>query len=114
MQEYEVKRGLTKKNELGQLLTHAFGASKQEGEWFTASFGAMPMIRAKYTPAGTLVVDTQSRTDLAALVAKGDKQALQTTLDTQKRWNDFLLVATGYDAKQRGKKAQEKAKKAAG
>lgn len=112
MQEYEVKRGLTKKNDLGQLLTTAFGGSKKEGEWFTASFGAMPTIKAQYTAKGTLLVDTQSRTDLAAKVAKGDKEALQLTLDTQRRWNDFLLQATGYDAKTRGKKAQEKAKKA--
>lgn len=113
MQEYEVKRGLTKKNDLLQLLQEAFGDAKKDGEWSTASFGAMPVIRARYDPKGTLVVDTESRKDLAGLVAKGDKQALQMTLDTQKRWNDFLLVATGYDSKQRGKKAQEKAKKAA-
>lgn len=113
MQEYEVKRGLAKQIDLGQMLTTIFGASKKDGEWHTASFGAMPLIRAKYEPKGTLIVDTQSRTDLAGLVAKGDKEALQLTLDTQKRWNDFLLQATGYDAKQRGKKAQEKAKKAA-
>lgn len=113
MQEYEVKRGLTKKNDLQQLLTTAFGAAKNEGEWTTAGFGAMPLIKAQYTPKGTLVVDTQSRTDLAAKVAKGDQEALRLTLDTQKRWNEFLLQATGYDARQRGKKAQEKAKKAA-
>ena len=29
-------------------------------------------------------------------------------------WNDFLEAATGYDAKQRAKKAQEAAKKGAG
>lgn len=113
MQEYEVKRGLTKKNDLAQLLSAAFGSSKKDGEWHMASFGAMPTIKAKYSAQGTLVVDTESLKDLAAKVAKGDKEALQLTLDTQKRWNEFLLQATGYDAKQRGKKAQEKAKKSA-
>ena len=113
MQEYEVKRGLAKKTDLQQLLTTAFGAAKKDGEWVTAAFGAMPVIKARYSPEGTLVVDTESKKDLAAAVAKGDKQALELTLDTQRRWNDFLLQATGYDAKTRGKKAQEKAKKAA-
>jgi hypothetical protein len=112
MQEYEVKRGLAKKTDLKGLFEQHFGPAKDEAGWIAGGFGAMPMIKAKYEK-DTLHVDTQSRNDLAGMVAKGDKQALQMTLDTQKRWNDFLLAATGYDAKQRGKKAQEKAKKAA-
>jgi hypothetical protein len=110
MQEYEVKRGLAKKTDLRTLFAQQFGDVKEEGGWLVGGFGAMPKIQAKYE-GDKLVVDTQSRNDLAARVAKGDKEALQLTLDTQKRWNDFLLQATGYDAKMRGKKAQEKAKK---
>lgn len=112
MQEYEVKRGLAKKTDLRTLFSQQFGSVTEEGGWLVGGFGAMPVIKAKYEK-DTLIVDTTSKTDLAARVAKGDKTALQETLDTQKRWNDFLLTATGYDAKQRGKKAQEKAKKAA-
>ena len=112
MQEYEVKRGLAKKTDLRTLFAQQFGSVKEEAGWLVGGFGAMPVIKAKYDK-DQLVVDTTSRTDLAARVAKGDKTALQETLDTQKRWNDFLLAATGYDAKTRGKKAQEKAKKAA-
>ncbi|HEX9815486.1 MAG TPA: DUF5611 family protein [Candidatus Thermoplasmatota archaeon] len=112
MQEYEVKRGLAKKTDLRTLFSQQFGSVNEEGGWLVGGFGAMPVIRAKYDK-DTLVVDTTSKTDLAARVAKGDKTALEEALDTQKRWNDFLLTATGYDTKQRGKKAQEKAKKAA-
>ncbi len=112
MQEYEVKRGLAKKTDLRSLFQQHFGDAREEGGWLVGAYGAMPVVKAKYEK-DTLMVDTQSRTDLAAKVAKGDKEALQLTLDTQKKWNDFLLAATGYDAKQRGKKAQEKAKKAA-
>lgn len=110
MQEYEVKRGLAKKTDLRTLFSQQFGDVKEEAGWLTGGFGAMPVIKAKYE-GDRLIVDTSSKSDLAARVAKGDKEALQLTLDTQKRWNDFLLNATGYDAKQRGKKAQEKAKK---
>ena len=50
----------------------------------------------------------------AVKVAAGDKEALQIAMDTQRRWNEFLEGATGYDAKQRSKKIQELAKKGAG
>lgn len=111
MQTYEVKRGLAKKSDLDALLCEQFGTCKKEGDWFATSFGAMPMIKAKYE-ADKLVVDTQNDASLAPRVAKGDKEALQTAMDTQRRWNAFLEAATGYDAKMRSKKAQEAVKKA--
>ena len=110
IQDYEVKRGLAKASDLNKLLCDAFGTCQKDGDWFATSFGAMPMIKAKYE--GTkLVVDTQNDTSLASKVAKGDAAATQLVLDTQKRWNEFLLNATGFDAKQRGKNAQKAAKK---
>lgn len=111
MQEYEVKRGLPKKVDLKALFAQQFGAAKEENGWFVGGYGAMPVIKARYEAGVKLQVDTESRSDLAALVAKGDQQAMKTAMDTQKRWNDFLFLATGYDAKARGKKAQDKAKK---
>ena len=112
MQEYEVKRGLAKKTDLRALLEQQFGSAKDEAGWATASYGAMPMIKAKYEKE-KLVVDTQNDATLAPRVAKGDQEALKLAMETQRRWNDFLLAATGYDAKERGKKAQAAAKKAA-
>lgn len=112
MQAYEVKRGLAKKTDLKALLAQAFGAAQEEAGWFTASFGAMPMIKAKYDQE-KLVVETQNDATFAPRVAKGDQEALKVATDTQRRWNDFLQNATGYDAKTRGKKAQAAAKKAA-
>lgn len=110
-----MKRGLAKKTDLRTLFSQQFGDPKEEAGWLVGGFGAMPVIKAKYEGGGaTLLVDTQSQGDLAARVAKGDKEALRLTLDTQKRWNDFLLQATGHDAKTRGKKAQQKVKKSAG
>src|SRR5581483_6170404 len=112
MQEYEVKRGLAKKTDLNQLLCQCFGECKKDGDWFATKYGAMPVIRAKYANE-KLVVDTQNDPTMAAKIAKGDKAAMELAMDTQRKWNDFLFNATGYDAKTRGKKAQEAVKKAA-
>lgn len=113
MQAYEVKRGLAKKTDLKALFEIQFGAAREENGWLVGAYGAMPVIKAKYEKE-RLVVDTQNDATLAPRVAKGDAEALKIVTDTQRRWNDFLLDATGYDAKMRGKKAQEAAKKAAG
>lgn len=112
MQTYEVKRGLPKKTNLRTLLEQHFGSAREADGWAETSFGAMPVIRAKYEKE-KLVVDTQNDATLAPRVAKGDAEALRIATDTHKRWNEFLLGATGYDAKMRGKKAQEAVKKAA-
>jgi hypothetical protein len=111
MQVYEVKRGLPKKTDLKALLAQHFGTARENDGWAQASFGAMPVIKAKYENE-KLVVDTQNDPTLAPRVAKGDQEAMKVAMDTQRRWNDFLLNATGYDAKMRGKKAQEAVKKA--
>jgi len=111
MQEYEVKRGLAKQTDLKALLAEQFGAAKESNGWFETSFGAMPVIKAKYENQ-KLVVDTQNDATLAPRILKGDAEASKVAMDTQKRWNVFLEAATGYDAKTRGKKAQEAAKKA--
>ena len=111
MQEYEVQRGLPKKTDLKALLAQHFGQATEEDGWFTASYGAMPVIKAKYENQ-KLQVDTQNDASLAPRVAKGDQEALKLAMETQRRWNDFLQSATGYDAKTRGKKAQAAAKKA--
>lgn len=106
-----MKRGLAKATDLNKLLCDAFGTCAKEGDWFATKFGAMPMIKARYEK-DKLVVDTQNDSSLAPKVAKGDAAATALVLDTQKRWNEFLLNATGFDAKQRGKNAQKAAKKA--
>jgi hypothetical protein len=112
MQQYEVKRGLPKKVDLKGLLAEQFGDVREEDGWLCCSYGAMPVIKAKYAD-NKLIVDTQNDPALAPRVAKGDTEALRVATDTHRRWNDFLFAATGYDAKTRGKKAQEAAKKAA-
>ncbi|HET6398680.1 MAG TPA: DUF5611 family protein, partial [Candidatus Thermoplasmatota archaeon] len=74
-------------------------------------FGTMPSIRARYEGKKELQVDTVTDKSFAVKMAQGDTQAGEVAIETQRRWNDFLEGATGYDAKTRSKKIQEAAKK---
>lgn len=103
MQEYDVKRGHAANVDLPGLLKECFGECREEGEWLTASFGAMPAIKARMDGKTKLVVDTE-------MDRKASTEDAQRTI---KAWNSFLERATGFTAKQRSKRLQEKAKKGA-
>lgn len=112
MQTYPVKPGHAAKVNLGDIFDACFDAHKMDGDWLSGSFGSMPTIKAKHQGKKELVVDTVTDKSFAVKVAGGDKEAFAVAADTQRRWNEFLEGATGYDAKQRSKKIQELAKKA--
>ena len=112
MQTYRVKAGQQKQVDFGMVFDACFDSHKKEGDWYCGSFGSMTLIKAKYEGKG-LVVDTESDKTILPLVAKGDKEAMKKAIDTQTRWNEFLESVTGYDAKERKKKAEEEAKKGA-
>ena len=103
MQDYPVRPGHAKKTDLASVFADCFGPGNPDGEWIAGSFGALKMVKARYDGLKKLVVDTEQ--DKQADVADGQK--------TIRAWNTFLETATGYNAKQRGKKAQEALKKAA-
>jgi hypothetical protein len=103
MQDYPVRRGHAKKTDLKALFAEHFGKVAEKDGWMTGAFGAMPKIHVKYEGLDKLVVDTETRRDAD----------LTTAQQTIKAWNAFLEGATGYNAKQRGKKAQDAAKKGA-
>lgn len=113
MQEYPVKRGHAAGVDLSMMFEAAFDAVKVEDGWCTGSFGTMSRIRAKYEGKTSFVVDTESDRSFVPRIAAGDAEALELAQETQRRWNDFLEGATGYDAKMRKKKAEELAKKSA-
>lgn len=107
LRDYELKRGHWKTIEgdkLQKLMEECFGETRQEGEWLVASFGALKTVKARMEGKEKVWVD--SETDRAA--------PMEVARQTMTVWNDFLERATGYDAKQRGKRATEAAKKAAG
>lgn len=101
MQTYPVKRGHAKKTDLKQVMEESFGEVDESDDWLTASFGAFRSIKAQYEGKMKLHVDTDQDKDVD----------METGQKTIKAWNTFLESATGYTAKQRGKKMKEAAKK---
>ena len=111
METFEVKRGLSKKlAEDGGLCGVArkhFDSVEGSGDAFEGSHGIMSSIKAEYNALGKLVVNVvNERPDF------DDPDAMSAAMDSRKRWSTFLDEATGYNAKQRGDKAKEFAKKA--
>ena len=78
---------------------------------FQASFGLLSNISGCYTEQGKLQVDVVQLkgADLESfLSAEGGREQ---AMESRRRWSSFLDAATGYNAKQRGDKAKEDAKK---
>ena len=103
MRAYEMRRGQSKKIEGDQLRAiaqEAFGTAATEGGKVVASFGAIGKLTA-WTDGKQLFVDMEMKSGVPDDVAT----------ETITRNNRFLEAATGYTAKERGKKAQEAAKK---
>jgi len=103
--DYEIRRGHWKNldgDKLPALIEAHFGTVQKDGAAYVASFGALRSVRVTMKDKTTL--DIQSETDRGA-----DTPTQQRTI---RAWNDFLEAVTGYNAKQRAKRAQEKAKAA--
>ena len=103
MQEYEVRRGHQDNVEPSRLKQHMqeiFGTVQEKDGKLVSSFGALKEIAAWPGKKNILVVNTVMDPTVADDVAQ----------QTIKAYNTFLEKATGYTAKERGKRAQKKAK----
>lgn len=103
MQEYEVRRGHQENIQLDKLRAHmqaAFGNVEELEGRLASSFGALKEIKVWPSGKNVLAVETVMNKDVPDDVAQG----------TIKAYNSFLEAATGYTAKERGKRAQKKAK----
>ncbi len=103
MRAYELRRGHAKNIEgdgLRAVAEAAFSSATLEGGKVVASFGAIEKITA-WTDGKQLYVDLVMKAGVPDAVAT----------ETISRNNRFLEAATGYTAKERGKRAQEAAKK---
>ena len=116
MERFAVKRGLVKSiggnAGLAKLATNYFENINVDAEGvFTGSFGLLVSVQGSFDSAGKLAVDVQQLKgqDLADFLdgEAGREQAMES----RRRWSSFLDEATGYNAKQRGDKAKEEAKK---
>jgi hypothetical protein len=104
MKEFDIKKGLGKNLEgdlLGNMMKEVFGNVKKEGDLFVSSFGVLARIEVKQLSSVLLQVDTVSGTP------KGDAEIM----DSKRKLNEFLEKATGFNAKARMKREQDKAKK---
>jgi hypothetical protein len=102
VQSYAIKRGHYKNVEgvrLKDVMEMVFGPCQEEGGRFVASFGALTRITAWTDKAG-LHVDTVANPNVDN----------ETAVRTRQSWNTFLERATGFDAKQRAKRAQDTVK----
>ena len=116
MEKFAVKRGLVKQiggnAGLAKLATEYFDNvnANSDGE-FTASFGILTSVTGHFDKDGKLVVDVeQLKGEALGEFLSGDGGRDQA-MESRKRWSGFLDQATGYNAKQRGDKAKEEAKK---
>jgi hypothetical protein len=100
MQEYPIKRGLTKDLEQRTVaeLKNCFGVEPEKTEnTYRIRFGALKKLEAICGAGGkTLRVDTESDT-----TASDD-----VIIDTNKRFRKFLDAATGFSTKERVKRAK--------
>lgn len=116
MEKFSVKRGLIKQiggnAGLAKLATEYFDDvnANSDGK-FTASFGILTKVSGHFDSDGKLSVDVeQLKGEALGEFLSGDGGREQA-MESRKRWSGFLDQATGYNAKQRGDKAKEEAKK---
>jgi hypothetical protein len=100
MQEYPVKRGLTKDLHVRMVdaLKGCFGSEVHKaGDHYQISYGALKILDVSVGKGGkTLVVHTESNRDATD----------EVIIDTNRRFRRYLDAATGFSTKERAKKAK--------
>jgi hypothetical protein len=100
MQEYPIKRGLTKDLEerLVAELKNCFGVEPEKtGKSYRISYGAIKRLEAVCGAGGkTVLIDTESDTSVSD----------EVIIDTNKRFRKFLDAVTGFSTKERVKRAK--------
>ena len=102
MQEYEIRRGMSENiapDKLKATMQEIFGNVEEREGKLVSTFGALKPVLA-WPGKKALCVETQMDR------AVPDEEAARTI----KAYNTFLERVTGYTAKERGKRAQKKAK----
>lgn len=103
--DYDIKKGWFKNVEgeaLPALIKEVFGGVETEGDHYTSSYGVMSIIKIKVVSKDKMEIITET-----SKVGLTD----DAILDSKRKLNIFAEKATGFDAKARMKRAQQKAKK---
>lgn len=103
MRDYDIKRGHFKNidGKLEEITEEIFGTfEKVEGKIRT-SFGALERLDIWLEGKKLIWVDTDLKTGVDD----------DTAMNTHRKYNEFLLRTTGFNAKERAKRLKDKAKK---
>jgi hypothetical protein len=107
MRDYELRRGHWKNidgEKLLHLMQDVFSDGHKEGKGYVVeNFGAI----------SRLYVEQLEKTHVRVDSTMNPKVSNEDAQKTLRAYNDFLELATGYDAKQRAKRAQAESKKTA-
>ncbi len=101
MQEYDIKRGHLKNIEgdkLKGMIETIFGSVKVDQDKFVVTYGALQPLTTWLKNKDILIVDTTMKKDVP------DDEINETI----RRYNKFLEDATGFNAKERVKRAKKK------
>lgn len=104
--DYDIKKGWFKNIEgenLPNMMKEVFGNVSQEGETYVSSYGVMARIEVKVISKTVMDITTVNMKDVSAVTD-------ETILDSKRKLNQFAEQATGFNAKARMKRAQQKAK----
>ena len=100
MQEYPIKRGLTKDLEVRVIaeMKNCFGREAQKsGKAYRVSFGALKRLDATIGEGGkSVIIDTESDMTVSDDII----------MDTNRRFRKFLDAVTGFSTKERVKRAK--------
>ena len=103
--DYDIKRGWFKNiegNNLAQLMEDVFGNVTSEGSTLVSSFGVLDRIEVRVL----------SKEQLDITTVNGDRTfSDEEIIESKRKLNEFAEKATGFNAKARMKRAQDKAKK---
>ncbi len=103
MTDYDIKRGHFKTIEgdlLKGLMEEIFENVREDGDYLISTYGALDLLKVELRGKKEIAVETQMNTGVDN----------DTASETIKRYNDFLLRATGFTSKERKKRAVKKAK----
>ncbi|MFA6804901.1 MAG: DUF5611 family protein [Candidatus Methanomethylophilaceae archaeon] len=104
--DYDIKKGWYKNIEgdaLKDLMQEVFGNVKQDGDVLVSSYGVMSRIEVKVLAKDKMIITTEN--------SKTADMTDESILDSKRKLNLFAEKATGFNAKARMKRAQQKAKK---
>ncbi len=103
--DYDIKKGWYKNVEgdgLKNLMNEVFGNVAEEGEMLVSSFGVLARIEVQIAAKDKMILNTVNREG---------PMTDDEVLGSKRKLNEFAEKATGFNAKARMKRAQDKVKK---